>query len=280
MDLGLDGKVALVAGGSSGLGLACAVELAREGADVAICARGRSRLAKAERTVAAAGSGRVLAASVDVTDAAAAQRWVGESAAELGGAHVLVVSGGSPPFGTATRFGVADYQAAVGQVLGPAVGLALACLPYQRSAGWGRLIFIASETACVPVAPLALSGVARAALVRFAEGLAAEVGADGITVNVLAPGGTATPPMERIAAKLAAAGGDGDVAGALAEMGRHSAVGRLARPDEEAALAAFLASERASYITGGVHPVDGGASVRRADLPYLAALMAASPEDR
>lgn len=270
MDLGLDGKVALVAGGSSGIGLAIAAELAAEGAAVAIGARDPERLTAAERSVKEVATSRVQAATVDITDLAAAREWVDAVAAEFGGLQVVVVSGGSPPFGMASTFGAADYQAAIDQVLIPAVNLALAALPHLRSARWGRLLFVASETACQPVAPLALSGVTRAALVRFAQGLAADVGQDAITVNVLAPGGTRTPPMEAMAARLADAG-DGDRDGALAAMGHHSAIGRLAWPQEVAAMAAFLASERASYITGVVHLIDGGASLQGADLPYLAA---------
>ena len=267
MDLGLKGRVAVVAGGTSGIGLACAKEFAAEGAHVAVCGRDPDRLADAERELARVATGRVSVARVDLTDTAAAARWIDQVAADLGGLHVLLVGGGSPPIGTATGFGPDDYRAAVDRVLLPAVGLSLAALPHLRAAGWGRLLLVASETACVPIPPLVLSGITRAALVRFAQGLAVDVGRDGITVNVLAPGGVRTPPMERAAARLA--GEDGDVEARLRAMGHHSALGRLARPEEVAAVAAFLASERASYVTAGVHLIDGGAGVTGPDLPHL-----------
>ncbi|SCG64387.1 SDR family NAD(P)-dependent oxidoreductase [Micromonospora humi] len=267
MDLGLKDRVALVAGGTSGIGLACAKEFAAEGAHVAVCGRDPQRLAAAERELAAVTTGRVSADRVDVTDTDAAARWVDRVAADLGGADVLLVSGGSPPIGTATGFDTDDYRAAVDRVLLPAVALSLAAVPHMRAAGRGRLLLVASETAVVPIGPLVLSGVTRAALVRFAQGLAVDVGRDGITVNVLAPGGVRTPPMERAAARLA--GDDGDVQARLAAMGHHSAVGRLARPEEVAAVAAFLASERASYVTAGVHLIDGGAAATGPDLPHL-----------
>ncbi|OKI49564.1 SDR family NAD(P)-dependent oxidoreductase [Micromonospora sp. CB01531] len=267
MDLGLKGRVALVAGGTSGIGLACAREFAAEGAHVAVCGRDPDRLATAERELAAIATGRVSASRVDLTDADAAARWVDQVAADLGGLHVMLVSGGSPPIGTATAFETADYRDAVDRVLLPAVRVSLAALPHMRAAGWGRLLLVASETACVPIGPLTLSGVTRAALVRFAQGLAVDVGRSGVTVNVLAPGGVRTPPMERAAARLAGAGGD--VEARLRAMGHHSALGRLAHPEEVAALAAFLASERASYVTAGVHLIDGGAAATGPELPHL-----------
>ncbi|MGH3342490.1 MAG: SDR family NAD(P)-dependent oxidoreductase [Carbonactinosporaceae bacterium] len=268
MDLGLENKVALVAGGSSGLGLATARELAREGAHVAIGARDRDRLAAAEGSVKEVARGRVHTTSVDITDRAAARHWVDEVAADFGALHIVLVSGGSPPLGTASQFELEEYQSAIDSVLFPAVGLALAALPHLRAARWGRLLFVASETANAPVAPLALSGVTRAAIVRFAQALAADLGRDGVTVNVVAPGHARTPPMERAAAKLAAGG---DIEGQLRAMGEHSALGRLARPEEIAAVATFLASERASFVTGAVYLIDGGSSAIGPKLPHLTA---------
>lgn len=268
MDLGLENKVALVAGGSSGLGLATALELAAEGAHVAIGARDHERLAAAERRLKQVARGRVHTTSVDVTDRSAAARWVDDIAADFGALHIVLIGGGGPPVGEASTFQQADYEAALDTVLLPAVNLALAALPHLRAAGWGRLLFVASEAAVVPQPKLALSGMARAGLVRFAQSLAAEVGRSRITVNVLAPGLTRTELIERGAARMAA---DGDVEAVLREMGAHSAVGRIGRVDEFAAVATFLASERASYLTGGVHLIDGGASITGLEHAHLSA---------
>jgi 3-oxoacyl-[acyl-carrier protein] reductase len=268
VDLGLENKVALVAGGSSGIGLAVATELAREGAHVAIAARGADRLQAAVRGLREiARGGRITGTSLDLTDSAAARRWVDEVAADFGALHILLVSGGSPPIGPAAGFELSDYQAAVEKVLYPAVTLALAAVPHLRAAGWGRLLFVASETAVAPIGPLTLSGVTRAAVLRLAQGLAADLGRDGITVNVLAPGTARTPPIERAAARMTPEGAD--LQATLAAIGAHSALGRLAEPEEVAAVAAFLASERASFVTGAVHLIDGGASVVGPDLPHL-----------
>jgi 3-oxoacyl-[acyl-carrier protein] reductase len=268
MDLGLENKVALVAGGSSGLGLATAMELAAEGAHVAVGARDPDRLASVERALKEVARGRVHTTSVDITDHGATRRWVDAVAADLGALHIVVAGGGGPPIGEATSFTPEDYGAATDTVLLPAIGLALAALPHLRAARWGRLLFVGSETAVASHPRLVLSGVTRAALVRFAESLAAEVGRDGITVNVLAPGPTRTALVERGAARLA---GDGDVEDQLRAMGEHSAVGRIGTVAEFAAVATFLASERASYVTGGVHLIDGGASVSGLPNTYLTA---------
>jgi 3-oxoacyl-[acyl-carrier protein] reductase len=269
LDLGLQNKVALIAGGSSGMGLAVARELAAEGAHVAIGARDRDRLEAAERDLKEVARGQVRTTSVDMTEPDAARRWTDDVAAEFGALHIVVISGGSPPAGPAPGFTLGEYQTAIGGVVFPPVNLALAALPHLRAAGWGRVLFIASETASVPIPLLALSGMGRAAIVRFAQALAAEVGRDGITVNVLAPGMTRTEMIERAAERLAAQTPDGDAEAQLHAMGQHNALGRIAWPGEFAAVAAFLASERASFVTGQICLIDGGASVMGPELPHL-----------
>jgi 3-oxoacyl-[acyl-carrier protein] reductase len=258
MDLGLRDKVALVAGGSGGLGLAIAQELAREGARVAICGRDAERLARAERGLAELARGRVLASRVDVRDDAQVRGWVERVVAETGRLDIVVTNSGGPPIGYPTAFDLAAYREAADTVLFPAVSLALAALPHLRARGWGRLLFIASETVLRPIGDLTLSGVTRAGILRFAQGLVAELGASGITVNVLAPAYIRTPPVERAAAGLAARRGT-DVETEVHRMVRHIPLGRIGALDEFAAVAAFLASERAGFVHGTVQLVDGGA---------------------
>jgi len=258
VDLGLRDRVALVAGGSNGLGLAIARELAREGADVAICARDGERLAAAERELREVAHGAVLASRVDVRDHVEVRRWVDRVVAETGRLDIVVTNSGGPPIGYPTAFDVAAYRDAADTVLYPAIHLALTALPHLRARGWGRLLFIASETAVRPVGDLTLSGVMRTGILRFAQGLVAELGASGITVNVLAPAYLRTGPVERAAADLAARRGS-DVETEVRAMARHIPLGRVGEPSELGALAAFLASDRAGFITGTVQLVDGGA---------------------
>ena len=260
MDLGLTNRVAFVAGGSSGLGLAIATELAQEGADVVIGARDPDKLASAEAAVKARARGRVFATRLDVEDERSVRQAIAAAVAHMGRLEILVTNNGAPPLGPATAFEVAEYRAAVDKVLYPAITLALAALPYMKAARWGRLLFIASETVHRPVANLTLSGVGRIGIVRFAEALVAELGASGITVNVLAPAYLRTRPVDRAAAELAARRG-GTVEDQVRAMAEHIPLGRVGDPKELAAVAAFLASDRAAFVTGTVQLVDGGASV-------------------
>lgn len=253
MNLGLDGKVAMVAAATSGLGLAVATELAAEGARVAICGRDPGRLAAAQRAVSEAGTaGPAHATRLDVRDEAATRAWVETVTAHWGGPHIVVTNGAGPPPGPPEEFTVKDYRDAVETSMLPHIGLVLSALPALRAAGWGRILMIASETVREPIPRYSLSGTARLGLLGFARSLVSSLGAAGVTVNVLAPGYHHTPALDR----QFGAG----VEEALARIGREIPLGRVGRPEELAAAAAFLASERASFITGTLLLVNGGAT--------------------
>lgn len=254
MDLGLAGKVALIGGGSAGIGLAIARELVRENASVSICGRDPDRLAAARDELAALGPGRVLARELDIQDETAARAWVTDTAAEFGAVHIVVTNAGGPPAGRTDEFDRAGYRAAVELALLSHIGLVQEALPRLRQAGWGRIVLIASETVRQPIPAYALSNVVRPGLVGYAKTLVRELGDAGITVNVLAPGYTATAPV------LDGLDPTADRDDQLRRIAHQAGIplGRVATPEEVAAAAAFLASDRAGFITGTVQVVDGG----------------------
>jgi len=241
MDVGLTGKVAMVAGGSSGLGLAVAGALAAEGARVSLGARDSGRLADALASLPGEGH---IAEQVDVRDQQAVARWVDRTVAECGGLHIAVVNAGGPPAGPARAFDLAAYRDAVELSLLSQIGMAQAVLPHLVDAGWGRLLFITSQSVKQPIPGLALSNTARVGVVGYVKSLVADLGAGSITVNVLAPGSHDTPRLRQLHSGQPSAEG--------------IPLGRVGRAEEFGAVAAFLASEQASFITGAVIPVDGG----------------------
>lgn len=249
MDLGLSGKTAIIAGGSTGLGFATAAGLSAEGANVAICSRSEDKVRAAQRELEARAGGKVLASALDVRDHDAVHAWIDEVAAGCGGAHIIVANAGGPPLGTATEFDLDGYREGLELNLLASIGLVQATLPHMQQAGWGRVLFITSISAKEPVANLALSNTARAGVLGYAKSLVMALGAGDITVNVLAPGYTRTQ-------RLVDAHGTEESIAALAEA--NIPLGRVGRPEEFAAAATFLASERASYITGTVVQIDGG----------------------
>lgn len=257
MDLGLRGKVALVAAASRGLGRAIAFELANEGAKVVMCARGTDVLESARAEIAAQTGAEVHAVAADLSESAQIDHVVHEAFATFGRVDVLVTNAGGPPAGTFEQHDWKTWGKAVDLTLRSAVELTRAVLPGMRERKWGRIINVTSIAVKQPVDNLILSNSLRAAVTGFARTLANEVAVDGITVNNILPGYTRTERVEHLADATAAKEGV-DRRDILARFEREIPMKRLGEPKEFAALAAFLASERASYITAQSIAVDGG----------------------
>ncbi len=257
MDLGLRGKVALVAAASRGLGRAIAQEFAGEGARLAICARDARAIEAAGREIGEASGAEVLARAADVSRIADVTALVDATLERYGRVDVLVTNSGGPPSGPFDAHAPAAWQAAAELVLFAPVELARRVLPGMRERGWGRILCITGIAAKQPVDGLMLSNSLRAAVTGWARTLANEEAPRGITVNCLVPGYTATERVRELAQATARREGTTPDQ-ATARWEQEIPMGRLGTPRELAALAAFLASERASYITGTSIPVDGG----------------------
>ncbi|MFC4115935.1 SDR family oxidoreductase [Nonomuraea zeae] len=248
MDLGISGKVALVTGGSAGIGLAAAKSLAREGCDVCVCARNPEKLADA--VVELQEFGKVVhAVLADVEDPAAARRVVEETRGVLGPIDILVASAGGPPAGRFDEAGLDDWAVAVERNLLGTVRLMHAVLPDMRSRGWGRIVTITSRSARESLDGLALSNATRPAVAGVVRTLAREVGGEGVLVNNVMPGPIETDRLRELA------GEEG-----LSLRGESVPVGRVGRAEEVGDVVAFLASERASFVNGISMLVDGGES--------------------
>ena len=257
MDFGLKGRVAIVAAASKGLGKAVAEELAREGADVAICSRNIVELEKAASAIEKASGRAPLVHALDVTRYDDVRGFVAEVVKKFGHVDICVTNAGGPPSKKFLDISIDDWRAAVDLNLMSAVYFAKEVLPGMRERKWGRLITITSMSVKQPVDGLLLSNSIRAAVTGLARTLANEFGADGITVNNVCPGYTLTERLEQLAAKQSADTGLSREK-VFERMSAQVPLGRIGRPEEFAALVAFLASERASYINGTTIAVDGG----------------------
>jgi 3-oxoacyl-[acyl-carrier protein] reductase len=257
MDLGLKGKVALVAAASRGLGYAVALELASEGAELVLCARGAAALGEARDEIARRTGVDARSIVADVSDANQVARLAHEALSAFGRVDILVTNSGGPPAGTFDAHDWDTWERAIALTLRSAVELTQAVLPGMRLRRWGRIINITSIAVKQPVDNLILSNSIRAAVTGFARTLANEVATQGITVNNLMPGYTRTERVEELAHATAKKEGvtPQDV---MARFEREIPMRRLGETTEFAGLAAFLASERASYITGQSIAVDGG----------------------
>lgn len=256
MDLGLAGKVALVAASSKGLGKASALALAREGARVTVCARTEAELEAAAREIRAETGADVLAVPADLTSAEGITAVVTATVERFGGIDVLVSNSGGPPRGQFWEFSDEDWQHAFEIVTLSFVRFVRAAVPHMRAKGWGRIIGIQSSSVKQPVDGIDLSNGIRPGIAGLVKALAADLAKDGITINLVLPGMFLT---SRIAAGAGvSAEADQALMEQLAPLAATIPMRRLGQPAELGNLVAFLASEQASYITGASYQVDGG----------------------
>lgn len=246
MNLGIEGRVALVMGASRGIGLGVAAALAKEGAKVAIASRSRERIDQAAETVGE----RAVPLVADTSDLEELAELPSRVADELGGnVEILVTNTGGPPPGGATFHPEAQWEAAYRSLVLAPRALIEAALPAMRGAGWGRIVNVGSSSTIEAIPHLALSNVHRLAAIGYFKTLAREVAADGVTMNTVATGKIETDRLAELSGSLDAA----------REMARNDVpAGRLGTPEEYGSLVAFLCSERAAYITGTQIPIDGG----------------------
>lgn len=257
MDLGLKNKVALVAAASRGLGRAVAEELAAEGASLIICARHAETIERVAGEIQKANGAEILALAADVSHPDDVTRLVKTGIERFGRIDILVSNTGGPPAGAFETFALQDWEAATRLLLFSAVELARQVLPGMKEHGWGRILNITSIAVKQPVDNLILSNSLRAAVTGFARTLANEVAAFGITINNILPGYTRTERVEELARMMSEREGITPQQ-FIARWEKQIPMGRIGEPREFAALAAFLVSERAGYITGTSVPVDGG----------------------
>jgi 3-oxoacyl-[acyl-carrier protein] reductase len=257
MDLGLKGRGVIVAASSEGIGLATAEAFAREGSQVAMCARTESTLLAAADDIRKQTGAEVFAQPVDVTDAAAVKSFTEQVAKQFGRIDVCVVNAGGPPAKNFLSTSADEWRKAVDTNLMSAVHLSRAVIPYMQRHRWGRIVTITSVSVKQPVADLILSNSVRAAVVGLVKSLSNEFGKDGILVNNVAPGYTATERLKELAGVRALAGGV-SAENVYEQWAAETPVRRLGEPREIADLIVWLASERASYITGQTILADGG----------------------
>ena len=258
MDLGIAGKAALVTASSKGLGRAVAEELAREGVRLAICSRDASRIAEVAEAIAADSGASVIGLRADVSRPDEVKGLIADVTGRLGGLDILVTNAGGPPSGTFETITDNDWENAYRLNLASVVEMCRAVVPHMKEKGWGRIVNITSIAVKEPVDGLMLSNSLRAAVVGFAKTLSREVASHNILVNNVCPGFTMTERVVQLSEATAERRGirPEDV---LKEWEATIPLGRIGTPREFASLVAFLASERASYITGTTIQVDGGA---------------------
>jgi NAD(P)-dependent dehydrogenase (short-subunit alcohol dehydrogenase family) len=258
MDLGLQLKVALVTGGSSGIGRACAAELAREGARVCIVARDQARLAEAAADLRTLGT-EVLAISADLATSDGCHRAFSACVERFARVDILINSAGAARQADVLTLDTALIDEALRLKLYGYLRLAQLVIPGMRQNRWGRIVNIAGGAGTSPTAANLPVSLANITVLNLTRALSDAVSADGVVVNTICPGLTNTPRARRIGGPAAQQGGESDIEAALAEVGRRLPAGRIAEPEEIARMACFLASEACTYAHGNAIYMDGGA---------------------
>jgi len=257
MDLGLKGRGVIVAASNEGIGRATAELFAREGAQVAMCARTEDKLRAAADEIRGATGAEVYAERTDVTDGAAVQRFVENVAKQFGRIDVCVANAGGPPAKNFLSIQSDEWRRAVDMNFMSVIHLAKAVIPYMQRHRWGRIITITSVSVRQPVDELIMSNSVRPAVMGLVKSLSNDFGRDGILVNNVAPGYTATERLKELSSVRALATGTTSQA-VDEQLAADTPVRRLGQPNEIADAIVWLASERASYITGQTLVVDGG----------------------
>jgi 3-oxoacyl-[acyl-carrier protein] reductase len=254
MDLGLKGKVALVAGASQGMGKATALGFAREGAKVSICARGEAALNQAADMIRKETGGEVLAMTADMEDI---QRFVKNSAEHFGRIDIIVNNAGGPPPGDFLNFTDEDWNNAFNLSFMSTMRMTREAVPHIRKVGAGRVINITSYSVKEPIAGLVLSNAIRSGVIGMAKTLSRELGKDNILINNICPGRIDTERAQKLN-KARADRLKRPIEEINKEMAAEVPLGRYGTADEAADLIVFLGSDRASYITGTTIQIDGG----------------------
>jgi 3-oxoacyl-[acyl-carrier protein] reductase len=258
METGLRNRVAIVAASSQGIGRAAVQGLAAEGCHIAMCARNQPALQQAAEKIQQQYNVSVLAEAFDVTDAGAVRDFVNSVVSRFGSADICVTNAGGPPAKGFLATNHGDWRKALDQNFLSTVYFTQEVIPHMQAKRWGRIITITSITTKQPVPDLVLSNAVRAAVLGLVKSLANEFGKDGILVNNVAPGYTATDRLKELAKSRSAAThkSEKDIYDAWA---MDSSLKRVGQPAEVADAIVWLASERASFITGQTILVDGGA---------------------
>jgi 3-oxoacyl-[acyl-carrier protein] reductase len=258
MDLGIKGRVAIVAASSQGIGRAIAEAFAAEGCRVAMCARNSQKLEAAADAIRQEFRVDLLAKAFDVTDPVAVHDFVAAVVQQFGSVDICVTNAGGPPAKGFLAASVEEWRKAIDTNFMSTVYFAREVIPHMQKKRWGRIITLTSISTKQPVADLVLSNASRAAVVGLVKSLANEFGKDGILVNNVGPGYTATDRLKELARARSASQNktEDEICAAWAS---DSALKRVGQPSEVADTVVWLASERASYITGQTLLVDGGA---------------------